>query len=255
MKKIYVGTCGQVVSWKKFFELYSALEINATFYKFPSDRQISNWHKHIATGKEKGAFVSFKAHQLFTHPVSSPTWKRSEFGPEERKKIKDQVGCLKLNDFTINYLEKTRELAQNILADFVLFQLPATCAAQKENFIIFFKEVSNFLACSKGIEIRWEDLDLLDKLYGALGVVPVFDPFLWPGLREYFFPYIDFLYLRLHGQKDERGRLIYNYRYQDEELNQLKSWLFEAKASKIVVLFNNVYMKEDALRFKEMLTF
>lgn len=253
MKKIRVGTCGQVVSWAKFFLLFDALEINSTFYRFPTDRQVKNWQKHLLSAKEKGAFVSLKAHQLFTHPLRSPTWKRSEFGPEEREQLKGLVGCLKWNPFTEKQLKTTAELASSLGADFILFQLPAACHNEREQVLPFFKEALKRLPTRLGLEIRWEDLPLLEEA-SRLGVVPVFDPFLEENLRESFFPSLPFLYLRLHGQKDARGRLNYKYRYTDEELLKLKEMLFEARAGEIVVLFNNVYMKEDALRFKELIS-
>ncbi len=253
MKKIWVGTCGQVVAWQKFFDLFSALEINATFYKFPTERQVKNWKKYLKEGKEKGAFLSMKAHQLFTHPLRSPTWKRSEFSPEERKRLKDLVGCLKWNDFTRGQLERTKILLEELVLDFLLFQLPAACEAEKEQILPFLRQAREMLTrWGIGLEIRWEDRTLLEEAY-AEGITPVFDPFLEPDLREEFFPKLDFLYLRLHGEKGPGGRINYRHRYEDQELNTLKDWLFEAKAERICVLFNNVYMKEDALRFEELL--
>ena len=252
MKKIWVGTCGQVVAWKKFFELFSALELNATFYKFPTERQVKNWKKHLEEGKQKGAFLAMKAHQLFTHPLNSPTWKRSEFSPEERKKFKDLVGCLKWNEFTKTQLQRTKVLAEELGIDFILFQLPQACAKERENFFSFLKKARELLPAKIGLEIRWDDLSLLQE-GRALNITPVFDPFLEPTLRKEFFPELDFLYLRLHGTKDPRGRLNYRHRYGAQELRILKAWILEAKAGKICVFFNNIFMKEDALKFKELL--
>ncbi len=252
MKKIWIGTCGQVVSWQRFFDLFTALELNSTFYKFPTERQLKNWKKYLEAGKQKGAFLSLKAHQLFTHPLKSPTWKRSEFGPEERKKLKDLVGCLKWNDFTVEQLERLKTLVEELKQDLVLFQLPAACEAEKEQILPFLLRAKETLKTKVGLEIRWNDLSLLKKV-AEEGVTPVFDPFLEPELRENLFPELDFLYLRLHGKKDSRGKINYRYQYTDSDFRNLKTWLEGARAPKICVLFNNVYMKEDALRFKEFI--
>ncbi len=253
MKKIWVGTCGQVVAWQKFFQLFNALELNSTFYRFPTEKQIKNWQKYLAPAKEKGAFIAFKAHQLFTHPLRSPTWKRSEFRPDEREKFKGQVGCLKLNDLTQKYLAQTKGLSEALGADFILFQLPSGCQKEKENVIPFLEKAKEVLDSRLGLEIRWKDLELLTQV-AALEILPVFDPFLEPELKAHFFPKLKFLYLRLHGTKDERGRINYKHQYSETELLTLKEEILRAQAEEIVVLFNNVYMKEDALRFKELLS-
>ncbi len=252
MKKVWIGTCGQVVAWKNLFHLFSALELNITFYKFPTERQVKNWKKYLREGKEKGAFLSMKAHQLFTHPLNSPTWKRSEFASEERKKLRGLVGCLKRNELSRKYLKKTRELAEELGLDFILFQLPAACEKEKENIGPFFREALKILDQKLlGLEIRWPDPSLLMNLRNQ-GIVPVFDPFLEPSLRESFFPDLDFLYLRLHGTRDPRGKLNYRHQYTEEELKRLKDWVLEARAKEVCVFFNNVFMKDDALRFKKL---
>jgi uncharacterized protein YecE (DUF72 family) len=51
-------------------------------------------------------------------------------------------------------------------------------------------------------------------------------------------------YFRLHG----RGR--YRYRYTDDDLRQLKAWC--AQHPEVYCLFNNLWMWDDALRFKGM---
>ncbi|WP_456370267.1 DUF72 domain-containing protein [Thermodesulfatator atlanticus] len=253
MKKIYVGTCGQVISLKKFFDHYSALEINATFYRFPSQKQIRNWKTHLKAGKEKGAYLSLKAHQIFTHPLRSPTWKRSEFKLEDLKKEKDKIGCLKLNELTLTFLERTKELCTELGIDFVLFQLPSFCREEKEHFANFLAKARDVLPTRIGLEIRWQDQRLLEDLWQNIQIVPVFDPFLANDLRKSFFPKLSFLYLRLHGKKDKTGKINYKHRYSDEELLKLKDWVFAAKAQKICLLFNNVYMRDDTLRFRKII--
>jgi len=251
MKKIYVGTCGQVMAWKKLLTSYSALEINSTFYRFPSERQIKNWSQLFRARGD--FFLSLKAYQGFTHPRRSPTWKRSGLSKEELDQIKDYVGCLKWNKYIASFWQDTLELIEKLQADFLLFQLPKFCEKESANIYKFFQTIDLSRLKYVGLEIRWEDQNLLTDLEERYKIVPVFDPFLEPELRENFFPKLEFLYLRLHGTKNPQGRLNYNYRYSQEELNILKDWLKAAQAKTICVLFNNSYMKEDALRFEELL--
>jgi uncharacterized protein YecE (DUF72 family) len=58
-------------------------------------------------------------------------------------------------------------------------------------------------------------------------------------------------YIRLHGIGG--GEVNYRYKYKDEDLNILKEKIFNLSSKEIYVLFNNVYMFDDAIRFKEIL--
>jgi uncharacterized protein YecE (DUF72 family) len=62
----------------------------------------------------------------------------------------------------------------------------------------------------------------------------------------------ELMYSRLHGLG---GREVnYRYRYSDEDLEKLKEMIFPFIGKrKIYIMFNNVYMFEDALRFKRIL--
>jgi len=251
VKRFYVGTCGQVMGLKKMLVTYSALEINATFYRFPTEKQLRNWARVFE--ERRDFFLALKAYQGFTHPIRSPTWKRSGLSSTELQEMKDKVGCLRLNSLTEAFLKRTEELLSTLKADFLLFQLPSSCKTEATNLFPFLSRASKILSVPLGLEIRWSAPSLLEDCWRKLNVVPVFDPFLEPTLREIFFPELDFLYLRLHGQRDERGRLNYKYQYPEEELEELANLLIQSRAEKICVLFNNVYMKEDALRFLELL--
>ena len=251
MKKIYIGTCGQVMAWKKLLITYNALEINSTFYRFPSEKQLQNWENLFRSRED--FFLSLKAYQGFTHPRRSPTWKRSGLTKDELDRIKDYVGCLKWNDQMEIFWHNTARMLKVLRADFLLFQLPRFCEKEVSNIYDFFKFIDFSFLKHIGLEIRWEDKILLEDLWQKYQVIPVFDPFLEPALRENFFSKLDFLYLRLHGTKDQKGRLNYNYQYTEGELNTLKMWLQTANAKTICVLFNNSAMKEDALRFKDLL--
>ncbi len=254
-KRIYIGTCGQVVAWKKIPELYSALEINSTFYRFPSEKQIKSWHNSLSAGiAEKDFVLSIKAFQGLTHPSCSPTWKKASSLLQELGENKDKVGCLRLNEITKQYLERTKELCEKLEANFLLFQLPSFCEKEKEKFATFLKFVKESINISVCLEIRWEDYDLLEELFKRFGIIPTFDPLLHKDRWERFSQKLPIMYLRLHGTYDsKKKRLIYNYQYSDEELKDLQQRIFECVAETVVVLFNNTYMKEDALRFLHLL--
>ncbi len=255
-KRVYVGPCGQVVSWKKLPELYSALEINQTFYRFPTERQIQNWQKALQQGgaSRRNFRLIIKAFQGLTHPLRSPTWKRSGLKPEERAQLKDWVGCLRINPVTQEFWARTCALAQTLKAHYVLLQLPSWCAKEEENLFRFFNSLGQEASFGLGLEIRWSAPHLLLALWERYGLTPVFDPFLEPGLYELFTPRAKTLYFRLHGQRDSRGRLNYRYQYEDSQLKRLAEMIKACAAEEVLVLFNNTYMKEDALRFLKLLS-
>jgi len=252
-KHIYVGPCGQVVAWKRLPELYSALEINSTFYRFPTERQLKNWATALAQGRKGRDFcLAVKAFQGLTHPTRSPTWKRSGFSKGEISALKDLVGCLRWNETTKRFLEETEALCQRLGANFLLLQLPAFCREERENIPVFLEEARNILDLRLALELRWEDPELLEEAWERYQVIPAFDPFLEADLFKRFAPKLSTLYLRLHGQRDERGKLIYRYQYTETELKTLKEKILSSAARDILVLFNNTYMKEDALRFLKL---
>ncbi len=251
--KIYIGTCGNKVGLKKYLEIFNSLEINATFYNFPSEKTLRNWEK--AFRERKDFALALKVFQGLTHPLSSPTWRRARISPEERENLRDQVGCLRVNPITKKFLEETLSMAQRLSARFLLFQLPRNCEKEKENFKVFFsylREIAEALSdLHFGLEIRWEDPELLEELYNDFEVFPVFDPLLFPELLNRF-QNLPLLYFRLHGTL-EKGRLNYHKSYRHEELKELAELLSTLKAREVWVLFNNVYMHEDAQRFKALM--
>ncbi|WP_456432566.1 DUF72 domain-containing protein [Thermosulfuriphilus sp.] len=250
---IQVGTCGLPISLAKYVQIFEALELNSTFYRFPGPRALKNWQKILGT-KER-LFLSLKAYQGLTHPLSSPTWRRSGLKGEELKKLKGKVGCLKFSSETEGFVSKSLDIIKCLGARFWLFQLPKRCQREQGLIPNFFEKLKGVVSeeILLGIEIRWENPLLIERLYRDFGVIPVFDPFLSPELFEKFAPSLPLLYLRLHGSL-EKGRINYIKSYSDEELETLRERLQSTGAQRIIVLFNNTKMYEDALRFKQLLS-
>ncbi|QJA05777.1 DUF72 domain-containing protein [Thermosulfurimonas marina] len=251
MKRLFVGTCGNKVGLARYVNLFNALEVNATFYRFPSEKSLRNWEKTLS-GRQDFC-LSLKAFQGLTHPLSSPTWRRSGLSPEELEGLKGKVGCLRLTEATQRYFLETLELAARVSARYLLLQLPRNCeaeAAELRKFLSWAREVPGPERLHLALEIRWEDPDLLLELWEEFQTVPAFDPLLFPEFLERLRA-LPRLYFRLHGER-QGSRLNYHKKYREEELQKLAELVKELPAEEILVFFNNVYMHEDALRFRKL---
>ena len=94
----------------------------------------------------------------------------------------------------------------------------------------------------EGLQFAWEPRgkwpkELIHQLCEELGLIHCVDPFINKPL------FGDFQYFRLHGVTG------YKYNYTDEDLEQLKQWVGKRRS---YLLFNNNWMKENALRFMEL---
>ncbi|HID09348.1 TPA: DUF72 domain-containing protein [Candidatus Micrarchaeota archaeon] len=80
---------------------------------------------------------------------------------------------------------------------------------------------------------------------------PRFSPFIW--VVDPFAsapPEQDAYYFRLHGSPP--GERMYYYRYTDADLEKLADIVLSLSPDSVWLFFNNIWMYEDALRFKEV---
>jgi uncharacterized protein YecE (DUF72 family) len=233
---IKVGCCGFPVSKKKYFENFSVVEIQKTFYKLPTINTAQKWREEA---KDKEFIV--KAPQLITHPPNSPTYKKAGIIVEESKR--GNYGFFRPTDEVFRTFKETKDFANALGAKLILFQTPASFTPKEENIDnlrTFMKEIDR-----EDLLILWEprgnwEENILLPILKELDLIHVVDPFKNKPL------YGEIVYFRLHG----RGK-GYRYKYSDEELLDLKEMLAWEKTN--YVMFNNTNMFDDALRFKRLL--
>ena len=136
--------------------------------------------------------------------------------------------------------EKISDIARALRAKLMLIRTPKTFAGTKENIEKlqkFLEEVGNefqFVMEPEG----W-DRETIQKVLPELSIIHAVDLFMEKPIKQ------KINYYRLHGI----GATMYRYRFKDEDLE---------KAKKIVkrsdyVLFNNIFMYDDGLRFREVM--
>jgi len=220
--EVFVGTSGWMYGWneKQNLDWYvgnsglNAVELNASFYRFPYPNNVKSW-----TIKGKDLRWSIKVHRLITHTFrfserALDSWKRSE--------------------------ELFKPLEPNI--DFYLFQLPpfitTSLATRLEEFI---KKTG--LGQKFALEVRnltWFDKKWM-KWASRLGIT-------WVSVDCPDFP-LDvvnangMVYERMHGRHG-----WYTHYYTDEELKEVATKILEAKPNKAYVFFNNNHAMLDNSR-------
>lgn len=234
-RRVHVGCCGFRSSRQSYFTELPAVEIQHTFYQPPKIETLEKWRAEAPPAFE----FTVKAWQLITHQSTSPTYRRlrRELTDEE----KEDAGAFRPTEIVREAWEATLASALALRARMILFQCPASFRPSPENLDNlrrFFTGVER-----RGLHFGWEPRgswprETITQLCAELDLWHVVDPFsertVTPA-RAYF---------RLHGRKGWR------YRYEDEELEELALMLPARAAS--YVFFNNIEMRRDALRFKEI---
>lgn len=231
-----VGCCGFGIARPKYFETFSVVEIQQSFYQPPRQDTVKRWREEAPADFE----FTLKAWQLITHEASSPTYRRLKERLSEKQKT--QVGAFRATDVVRRAWDTTLQMARLLTADKVILQCPASFAPTTENMDRmreFFSHIDRAgVTCIWEPRGKWQDNEIAE-LCRDLDLVHCVDPFkaksVTVGLRYY----------RLHGITG------YRHQYSGDELRDLLQ--HRVKDAATYYLFNNVTMYRDASGFKELL--
>ncbi len=244
---IKVGCCGFPVSRSKYYKTFNVVEIQQTFYDLPRIEIIKRWREEAGPQFE----FTVKAWQILTHPPSSPTWRRMRTRIEPS--LRDKYGFLKPTKENFEAWDKFIEVIKPLNARIIVFQTPPSFGYSKEhvaNVKEFFSSINrrNYLIAWEPRGTWYEYRNELSKLLNELDLIHIVDP-----LRRAPARITKLLYFRLHGLGP--SEVNYKYKYTDNDLKKLKDIVFEFKdqVREIYVMFNNIYMFNDAIRFKQII--
>jgi len=223
---VKVGCCGFPTSMKKYFESFSLVELNSTFYQYPRMETVEGWREKASEDFE----FSVKAHQDISHKAK-----------------------MEIDDVSLQAFERMKQICKALNSKILLIQTPGSFRSDRLGEAEkFFREVDR-----EGLILVWETRGpywettetyrKLGRVLEELNVTHVTDPFrLMPAYVS------EIVYFRLHGL----GKQMYYYQYTDEELRKLKEFalLYEREGKDVYVLFNNLSMFEDGMRFMKYLS-
>jgi uncharacterized protein YecE (DUF72 family) len=208
--------------------MFTALEINNTFYRPPSEKVAKAW---ASKTPDDFTFV-VKAWQKFTHP-----------GKILRKKSDEQWESVTQEDFD-QFRAGVLPLAEAGKLGLLLFQYPASFKWSEENMESLEKTLRNFYDHAKIVEVRhksWTEhaaeLRRLLEEYRT-GQALIDEPKFATSIRQEPEPTGDTLYFRAHGRnanawfhhKESWER--YDYLYTRKEIKQHAERIQTAAASK-----------------------
>ena len=249
LKRVFIGCCGFPVSRNRYFMEFKLVELQNTFYDLPSESDASSLRNTIPAD----AVLTMKAWQVITHPHTSPTWKRMKSKPEGDL---EKYGYLRPSKENLKAWEKTIDIAKILRVRAVVLQTPPSFKFSDDNLqsvIKFFEQALSITP--RDMLVCWEPRgdwnlhrDALKQVI-ALGIVHVVDIL----KNDPIINNIGVLYVRLHGLG--KGEVNYRYKYTDSDLENLANKILNYSNSvhEAYILFNNVYMFNDASRFKQKL--
>jgi uncharacterized protein YecE (DUF72 family) len=232
---VFVGCCGFTRSRSEYYRSFGLVEIQESFYRLPRIETARRWREQAPAGFE----FTMKAWQPITHPLSSPTYRRS--GLSIAPELRERYGFFRASEEVRSAWERTAALARALDCRVVLLQCPASfreCPEHVANLRSFCRDLDRgpFL-------LAWEPRgpwkeQTVQGLCRELDLLHCVDPLVQAPLWG------DPLYLRLHGGPG------YRHRYTAEELSRLRAMVAGRPA---YVLFNNLDRFDDALSFLHIL--
>src|SRR5881296_4278524 len=233
---IWTGTCGFGRRQADVLRQLDAVEIQETFYRPVSVERAVKWR---AAAAQPFRFC-VKASQFITHEATSPTYRRSgRIIPDSEK---SSYGSFQDTRPVREGWEATRAIAEAVRASAIVFQTPASFGPTETNrnaLYRFFESIRT--DAIKAIELRgpWA-VHIVEKMCEDLGLVHAVDRF------EKEPATYGLAYFRLHGSPP--GKTMYRYAYTDADLGRLRAICREY--DDVYVMFNNLSMHADALRFR-----
>ncbi len=242
-----VGCCGFPVSRRRYYTLFKVVEIQQTFYKPPSIDTIRRWREEAPKDFE----FTFKAWQIITHSPRSPTWRKAKLSiPDEEL---DKYGLLKPTKENIEAWRKMLDIAKILDAKIIVLQTPPSLKYDSDSINRIREFFEKITSISDNVHVAWEPrgqwynhFDVLSEIFRQYNIIHVVDPFKHDPL-----PVLNTCYLRLHGRG--KGEVNYKYKYTEKDYNELLEKLknYSKYFTECYVMFNNVYMFENAREFKE----
>ena len=235
---IWTGTCGFGRRQAEAFGKLAAVEIQDTFYRPVALPRARRWR----TLAPPDFRFAVKASQFITHEASSPTYRRA--GREIPAGDRAAYGNFQDTAAVREGWDATRAVAEVLRAQVIVFQTPTSFGPSEDNrnnLFRFFESIRTDAV--KGLELRgpWAT-HLVERICEELGLVHVVDPFdkepATYGLA----------YFRLHGSPP--GPSMYRYTYTYADLLRLREVCDEYDDA--YVMFNNLSMHADALRFQRI---
>jgi len=226
--QIFVGTSGWLYGWNEGRSLdwyiensgLNAIELNASFYRFPFPNQVKSWAK-----KGENLRWVVKVSRRVTH--------LHKFNEEAKEVWK-------------SFYELFTPL--DPLIDFYLFQLPPSLHADDIEKVLSFFEFTN-LGPRFALEARhtsWFEEDILARLKNYNLTFVSIDA---PKLPNKVVKNNDFVYLRMHGRT-----AWYSYEYSEKELKDKALEIVKAEPYCVYVFFNNDHaMLKNAREMKALL--
>ena len=230
-----VGCCGFPTKREDYYSKFDIVEVQTTFYNLPRPSTAIRWNSEAPRGFE----YAVKAWQTITHPPDSLTYRRTKLEiPEPKLK---NYGFFRPTDEVREAWKRTKEIVDILKAGMVLFQSPPSFVENMDSVLnvrTFFEEAERgefkMLWEPKG---KWSE-DTIRGLCNDLDIVHCVDPFKDNQLHG------EIAYYRLYGIG------AYGYKYTDGDLTRLLELC--PKDKECYVVFNNMSMLEDALRFRFM---
>jgi uncharacterized protein YecE (DUF72 family) len=239
-----IGCCGFPVARRKYFAEFEVVELQSTFYHLPQDKTAHRWREEAPSNFE----FAVKAWQAITHPLSSPTWRNVK---ERPSKSPDKYGMLRPIRENLDAWFATLTVCRILRAKTCLIQTPPKfgCTPRNSrNATQFFREIDR-----DRLNVAWEprgdwseNPEQVSRICEKLELVHVVDP-----LRKSPAYNSELGYFRLHGLGGKE--VNYAYKYNDEDLATLShelSLFTEKGLERAYVMFNNISMFNDAIRFR-----
>lgn len=236
---LWVGTCGFAGGQGRAFRDLQVVEIQSTFYRAVAEATARRWRAAAPAGFR----FTVKASQFITHPASSPTYRRSgRTVPEDGR---SRYGGFQDTPEVREGWEATAAVAGALKAEVLVFQTPASFRPSEDrirDLYAFFESTDT--KALRALELRgpWAP-HLVARICEDLGLVHAVDPFDRESATT------GLAYFRLHGSPP--GPRRYDYAYTDEDLARLRAIAREYDDA--YVLFNNMSMHADAVRFRRSL--